>query len=631
MKLYLALNGNAAAGRAAALVAEDLGIALVPETEADVRVSVGVVPENRLSVSLDGKDARIEYGGGTARFLRALATLAAWVRSGETKKSVTEAPIFTTNGPMIDCSRNAVMNVKTVRFMLRRIALMGMNMFMLYTEDTYEVPERPYFGYMRGRYTRDELREIDRYAAELGIEVIPCIQMLGHLATALRWGAAGRYKDAESVLLVGAEETYAFLDDLLRTISETFTSKRIHIGMDETHSLGTGRSLDLNGYRERNELYFEHLKRVCGLLAKYGFKPMMWSDMIFRLAGKGLKGYGDYDVRVELTEEYRRLFPQSVQPVFWDYYHPDENFYTANIDKHALISDRTVFAGGVWCWSGHCTLFSRSRRNTVPALDACRKKGIREVISTVWHNGSEAQLVFSLAGLAWYADYDYTGRFDEDSVRRCFAAAVGQDYDTFLRTEEPEFLAGSEFPVTRALLYNDPLTGLLDRHLEGIDCGAYYRALSASFAALGEGTGEFAPAFDVIRKLTSLLENKADFGLRLKAAYDAGDRALLASLAGECDTIVEKLRALTDAHRTAWMEYNKPFGWEIHDIRYGGLIARFTTAKVRITAYLNGDTGALAELSVPRLRFDNASPDAAHFTGSFLWHRYSQLATANIL
>ena len=38
---------------------------------------------------------------------------------------------------------------------------------MLYTEDTYEVDGQPYFGYMRGRYSKEEMKEIDDFAAEL--------------------------------------------------------------------------------------------------------------------------------------------------------------------------------------------------------------------------------------------------------------------------------------------------------------------------------------------------------------------------------------------------------------------------------------------------------------------------------
>jgi N-acetyl-beta-hexosaminidase len=118
---------------------------------------------------------------------------------------------------------------------------------MLYTEDTYEIEGRPYFGYMRGRYNKDEIRELDAYAIKLGIELIPCIQVLGHLATHLRWHATAPYRDTTNVLLVGAKETYELIDDMFKTISECFTSKRIHIGMDETKDLGTGAYLDKFG------------------------------------------------------------------------------------------------------------------------------------------------------------------------------------------------------------------------------------------------------------------------------------------------------------------------------------------------------------------------------------------------
>ena len=61
-------------------------------------------------------------------------------------------------GTQIDCSRNAVMNVDAVKRWIDLTAAMGHNTLMLYTEDTYEVPEYPYFGYMRGRYSFEELK-----------------------------------------------------------------------------------------------------------------------------------------------------------------------------------------------------------------------------------------------------------------------------------------------------------------------------------------------------------------------------------------------------------------------------------------------------------------------------------------
>lgn len=68
---------------------------------------------------------------------------------------------------MLDCSRNAVMSVDGVKDFIDKLSLMGYNALMLYTEDTYEIPEEPLFGYMRGRYTRKQLKALDSYFTRL--------------------------------------------------------------------------------------------------------------------------------------------------------------------------------------------------------------------------------------------------------------------------------------------------------------------------------------------------------------------------------------------------------------------------------------------------------------------------------
>ena len=55
-------------------------------------------------------------------------------------------------GVMVDCSRNAVMNVASVKKFAKLIRSMGYNTLMLYTEDTYEVDGQPYFGHFRRTY-----------------------------------------------------------------------------------------------------------------------------------------------------------------------------------------------------------------------------------------------------------------------------------------------------------------------------------------------------------------------------------------------------------------------------------------------------------------------------------------------
>ena len=603
-------------------------LAFTVSENGDYTISITETDKSTVSVSVNGKEASITYGGGKARFFRGFAYALKYLKKGENTE-ITENPLFTMNGAMVDMSRNAVMNVKTVKIMLRKMALMGLNMFMLYTEDTYELPEYPYFGHLRGRYTKDELKELDKYALELGIELIPCIQTLGHLATHLKWETSMKYKDGTTTLLVGNEETYKLIDSMFKNISECFTSKRIHVGMDETRDLGTGRYLTTYGFREKDDIYFEHLAKVRDMALAHGLKPMMWSDMFFHFAGKNLPNLADYDVRVEMTDEVIEKIPQGVQPVFWDYYHADENFYSTNIIKHhKAFKEDTLFAGGVWCWTGHCPLYKLGIQNTVPALDACKKHGIKEVIATVWLNGAEGSLIMSLGGLALYASYDYTGEYTVDAVKETFDIALNESYDDIYNFDLPEMPAKHLWNATRSLLYNDPLLGPLDYHVKKISqdnpLTEYYKGITPTLEKSRVG-GIFASACDVIIALSSLLENKADFGLRLKNAYDEKNTDALNSLMNECDVIIKKLTELKKLHKKSWFEYNKPFGWEVHDIRYGGIIARFETVKERLNDYLNGKTDSISELEADRLPY--TSNELAVFVNA----QFASLAGINIL
>ena len=107
-----------------------------------------------------------------------------------------------------------------------------------------------------------ELSECDAYAAELGIEMIPCIQTLGHVEQILKWDNVSALRDTSEIFLVGEPETYRMLEAMIRAASDPMRSRRIHIGMDEAHRLGLGSYLARHGYRGRFQVMNEHLSRV---------------------------------------------------------------------------------------------------------------------------------------------------------------------------------------------------------------------------------------------------------------------------------------------------------------------------------------------------------------------------------
>ena len=202
-------------------------------------------------------------------------------------------PRFSRLAAMVDLSRNSVYTVSTMKRFLCQLALMGFNTAYLYMEDTYELPGYPYFGYRRGRYSVAEQRELDDFANALGIELVPCIQTLAHLRTAIRWQYMAPMRDTVDNLMVGQEGTVSLVEAMIAHFSKTFRSRRIHLGMDEAVSLGTGRYLRHQGYRSHREIIMEHLQITCSLCKKYGLEPMIWDDMLFRDQTPLMNYYGD--------------------------------------------------------------------------------------------------------------------------------------------------------------------------------------------------------------------------------------------------------------------------------------------------------------------------------------------------
>ena len=70
--------------------------------------------------------------------------------------------------------------------------------------------------------SEEEIRECDAYAALFGVEMIPCIQTLAHLRTALRWPAMEQYRDNMDILLAEEEKTYELIDAMLAAVSRMY-------------------------------------------------------------------------------------------------------------------------------------------------------------------------------------------------------------------------------------------------------------------------------------------------------------------------------------------------------------------------------------------------------------------------
>jgi len=503
---------------------------------------------------------------------------------------------FKTFGVMIDMSRCAVMSVEGLKRFLSLLKKMGYNCVMLYTEDTYEVDGEPYFGYMRGRYTKEELKEIDAFTASIGMELIPCIQTLAHVAAIFRWGTYGNYpRDCDDILLTDDERTYELIERMFATLSECISSRRIHVGMDEAHMLGRGKHLDLHGYETTNSIMKRHLARVCEIAKKYGYEVMLWSDMFFRPWNNGKYTIPKREVPREVIES----LPRKVIPVYWDYYRTDEAIYNDMIENHKQLSKNIWFAGGAWCWSGMIPFNRFTLESMIPALNACMKHGIQNVIMTMWgDDGGECSHFSQLPSLFYLAEYA-KGNTDEALIKKKFKRLIGIDYDEFMSIDSPndvmEYMGRPRNP-SKYMLYSDYFNGFLDYTVsDGI--GEKYAVCAEKLHATAKKSRRYGYVFDSAAKLCDVLTVKYELGVRTRRAYEAKDMEMLRSLAeNEYVKVAKLIDIYARSFERQWFVDNKPYGFDIEDIRLGGLIRRTDACRRRILDYVNGRIDRIVEL-----------------------------------
>ncbi len=555
-------------------------------------------------VRRQGDTVRVGWGK-PVHFYRALSLLAEGLDRPEL--TLTERPCFET-GFMIDASRNAVPCVDGLKRVLRRMALMGMDTGMMYTEDTYEVPEYPYFGYMRGRYTQAELRELDDYADVLGIELIPFIQTLGHLNRILHWPDMYRYADNGEVLLADSEDTYALIRAMLRAASAPYRTRRIHIGMDETHGIGMGAHLGRFGYETPHAIIKRHLRRVKELCDELGLRPMMWGDMFFR-PDSPTGGY--YDTGDPSPASLEARVP-GVEIVYWDYYHNTEAEYAANIEKHRKLCDPPLFAGGIWTWTGPAPDYEKTVTASVAGLRAAKAAGLPFCIGCAWgDNGAEANILTALFGMQLYAEFAYAGEYDPERLQRRFQVCCGAEAAWFTGLSGfntvPGMVPTALRPVNAAkfLLYEDPMVQLFEADTRGLAMADHYAALEeqyAAWAAAGEG-GEYAPMLRFYALLAGTLAHKCRWHEGAAALARAGDRRGLLALSEELAAAREYAEKLRRAWRELWALTNKPYGFEVIDGRMGAVCARLDTARSRVEDWAAGGGETLPELLEPALPY----------------------------
>ena len=541
-----------------------------------------------LSLLMDGERLTVEAPDISAA-ARGLFLAACTLRDGKNIPELHQTRHIASCGMMLDMSRGGVMTVEAVKGMIDAHAALGLNLMMLYTEDTYTVPEAPYLGYLRGRYTEKELREMDDYAAESGVELVPCVQTLAHLEQFLQWDVNRDIKDNDCVLMIDEPKTYAWIRAALTALRRCFRTNRIHIGMDEAHGVGLGEYYQKHGAVNRFELLNRHLNRVVDICKELGFKPIMWSDMFYRL---GSKNNDYYDTDAVVPESAIAQIPD-VALCYWDYYHTDEQFYAGMLEGHRKMGKEVVFAGGIWTWSGILPHVRKTNATMYPALRACLKAGIGTVLATSWgDDGCETDYRLALNQLPIYSEHVWLG---ED----CTRAEVERMGERLTGLSEACFNAMGAFYADdddrrpgKGLFYCDPLYPLT----EGLwDLTGYREGLKEGIKTLERHLDDSRCEYAWLAMRIAL--EKLNWVNELRPAYLRGDKAVVLTMANEKLPAMRELYVkMMSVWREQWENGRKRNGWETICARLGAVIARLDDVQRILLRWADGTIECVEEL-----------------------------------
>lgn len=557
--------------------------------------------EKIITVNSDGNNTTFTYYDN-ASFYRAFTIALQKLIEGGGQAQV--KPLIHDLGTMQNCAYT-VINVETVKGLIRDHAIMGYNYIQLYTETTYEIPSEPYFGFKLNKYTQKELKELVEYSKIFGVEMIPCIQTLAHLSQLFNWGAFGDVHDIRDTLLVNYPRTYELIDKMLESVAECFDTEKINLGMDEGYFMGFGRYnwfVD-DSKPDRAMLFIDHVKKVMELAEKHGFKkPSIWFDNLF---GMNYKGYIDPPewLWTDFPEYIQKAFP-NIRMIFWNYVIRDVNEFSRQVGYIRQLSKDVSFASMAHGYTSFAPENYISAYLVDTAREGCLKNGIDDIMIT-WWGGKMSPYALNPAY------YDFAERLCESQgidVELRSKFLFGYTYKEFCELDSPNVIGKSASALTAAegnnlpfyALANDPLLGKLDMHVP-VGCEDEYKQKSLRMGELSKVDSPYAFIFDFEKTLCELLSVRAELGLKIKDAYDKDDKAQLLKIAKGIPAIIKETEKFRKKYIEYYMTYSKAYGREAWDIKLGGACSRLRSVAEILKDYAKGKIKNIPELDEERL------------------------------
>lgn len=381
----------------------------------ETRIDASGLPAQGFELRCDADGVQIRAADGAGlRYAR--ACLRQLEADGLPGVLIRDWPDFAHRGLMLDVSRDRVPGFDALLELVDLLAALRLNELQLYTEHTFAYAAHEPVWRDASPLTGAEVRELDAYCRERGVELVANQNCFGHMERWLRHPAyrpLAERPDAERpACLYPDDAAFELVSGLLAELLPCFQSPRVNINCDETFELGRGRSREAVEARGRGRVYLDFVLRIVESLG--GRQVQMWGDIV---------------------REYPELIPllpeSDLTLLAWGYEAPlDPASLPAAVRERltrlGVVEERlrgfaphvVPFAGrdfyvcpGTSSWNSLCGRWPNAQANLLDAADAGRAGGAHGYLITDWGDNGHLQppcvslpaLAYG-AAVAWCAD-----------------------------------------------------------------------------------------------------------------------------------------------------------------------------------------------------------------------------------
>lgn len=303
-----------------------------------------------------------------------------------------------------------------VERLIRMAAYYKMNYAVIESWGTFRSDVAPWFGWKDGTMTKKEIKRLKKIADDLGITLIPQINVFGH-ATQAR-SVAGKhatldinpkYQPLFEPLngwnwCLTNPDTRKLLQDLIKERYEAFGCPPFfHIGGDEAH-LPSCPDCAAIPY---SQLFLDHIKAMNKTISSLGARTMMWHDMLLERGDRRWDGF--YAFGSKETANGFLEFPRDIIICDWHYGAAKSAYPTIDYFKEQGFSVLT----SPW----------NSNDGTIAQGRYAQKAGIMGVLGTLWHHyfgTSIPNIFYTLSNATWNPESEIQPAIDDVIMQRVY-------------------------------------------------------------------------------------------------------------------------------------------------------------------------------------------------------------------